>query len=121
MQEPQAMNSNFREDSWKIATVFQTDEKTGEVTAARKDITSTFQESTHESGEHSQSSWWQSAKRGMNCPQSTNTDVKKCEFEEHSQDSLKQQWCELGEVVESDFLISPGDVLSKQKGRTGRR
>ena len=85
------------------------------MTAARKDITLTFQESTCESGEHSQNSRWQSAERGMNCPQSTNTDVKKCEFEEHSQDSLKQQWCELGEVVESDFLISPGDVYPNRK------
>ena len=109
MQEPQAMNSNFREDSWK-SQPFPDRPETGEVTAARKDITSTFQESTRGSGEHSQSLRWQSAERGMNCPQSTNTDVKKCEFEEHSQDSLKQQWCELGEVVESDFLISPGDV-----------
>ena len=83
--------------------------------AARKDITSTFQESTHESGEHSQNSRWQSTERGTNCPQSTNDGVKKCEFEEHSQDSLKQQWCELSEVVESDFLISPGNIYPNRK------
>ena len=82
---------------------------------ARKDITSTFQESTHESGEHSQNSQWQSAEKGTNCLQSTNDDVKKCEFEEHSQDSSKQQWCELSEVVELDFLISPGDVYPNRK------
>ena len=29
--------------------------------------------------------------------------------------SLKQQWCELSEVVESDFLISPGDVYPNRK------
>ena len=51
---------------------------------ARKDITSTFQESTRK-------------------------------FEEHCQNSLKQQWCELSEVVESDFLISPGDVYPNRK------
>ena len=83
--------------------------------AARKDITLTFQESTHESGEHSQNSRWQSAKRGTNCPQSTNDCVKKCKFEEHSQNSSNQQWCELSEVVELDFLISPGDVYPNRK------
>ena len=83
--------------------------------AARKDITSTFQESTRESGEHSQNSQWQSAKRGTNCPQSTNDYVKKCEYEEHFQNSSNQQWCELSEVVGSDFLISPGDVYPNRK------
>ena len=83
--------------------------------AARKDTTSTFQESTRESGEHSQNSRRQSAKKETNCPQGTNDGVKKCEFEEHSQDSLKQEWCELSEVVESDFLISPGDVYPNRK------
>ena len=114
MQEPQAMNSDFREHSRK-SRPFPDRRETGEVRAARKDITSTFQESTHESGEHSQNSRWQSAERGTNCPQSTNDCVKKCEFEEHSQNSSNQQWCELSEVVESDFLISPGDVYPNRK------
>ena len=82
---------------------------------ARKDTTSTFQESTRESGEHFQNSQRQSAEKGTNCPQSTKDDVKKCEFEEHSQDSSKEQWCELSEVVEPDFLISPGDVYPNRK------
>ena len=88
---------------------------TKEVTAARKGTTSMFQESTRESGEHFQNSQWQSAGKETNCPQSTNNDVKKCAFEEHSQDSSKQQWCELSDVVESDFLISPGDVYPNRK------
>ena len=112
--ESQAMNSDFRENSRK-SRPFPDRRETGEVRAARKDITLTFQESTRESGEHSQNSRWQSAERGTNCPQSTNDCVKKCEFEEHSQDSSKQQWCELSEVVESDFLISPGDVYPNRK------
>ena len=29
--------------------------------------------------------------------------------------SLDQQWCELSEVIESDFLISPGDVYPNRK------
>ena len=83
--------------------------------AAGKDIISTFQESTLESGEHSQNSCWQSTERGMNCPQSTTDGVKKCEFEEDSQNSSKEQWCELSEVVDSDFLISPGDIYPNRK------
>ena len=83
--------------------------------AARKDITSTFQESKHKSGEHSQNSWWQSAERGTNHPQNTNGCVKKCKFEEHYQNSSNQQWCELSEAVELDFLISPVDVYPNRK------
>ena len=107
--ESQARNSDFREDSRKSR--WFTDRRTmQEVTAARKDTTSTFQESTRESGEHFQNLWWQSTEKETNPLQSTNNDVKKCEFEEHSQDSSKQEWCELNKVVESDFLISPGDI-----------
>ena len=78
-------------------------------------MTSTFQESTHESGEHFQNSRWQGAAKKTNGPQSTNYDAKNCEVEEHSQDSWKQEWCELSEVVESDFLISPGDIYPNRK------
>ena len=46
--EPQAMNSEFREHSRKSRT-FPDERKTGEMTTVRKDITSTFQESTRES------------------------------------------------------------------------
>ena len=89
--------------------------ETGEVRAARKDITSTFQESTRESGEHSQNLRWQSAEGETNRPQNANDCVNKFEFEEHSQNSSSRQWCELSEVVESDFLISPGDVYPNRK------
>ena len=94
---------------------FPARQETGEARAVRKDITLTFQEVTCESGERSQNSWWQTAARRTNCPQSTNDGVKKCEFEELSQNSPNQQWCELSEVVESDFLISPGDVYPNRK------
>ena len=112
--EPQAMNSDFREHLWK-SRPFPNRRETGEVRAARKDITSMFQEATHESGECSQNSRQQSAEKRRNCPQSTNEGVKKCKFEEHSQNSPNQQWCELSEVVELDFLISPGDVYPNRK------
>ena len=77
--ESQAMNSDFREHSRK-SRPFPDRRETGEVRAARKDITSTFQESTRESGEHSQNSRWQSAEKETNFLQNTNNDVKKCEF-----------------------------------------
>ena len=112
--EPQAMNSEFREHSQK-SRPFPDRRETGEVTPARKHMTSTFQESTRESGEHFQNSRWQGAAKEMNGQQSTNYDPKNCEVEEHSQDSLKQEWCELNEVVESDFLISPGDIYPNRK------
>ena len=82
---------------------------------ARKHMTSTFQESTRESGEHFQNLRWQGASKEMNGQQSINYDAKKCEVEEHSQDSLKQEWCESNEVIESDFLISPGDIYPNRK------
>ena len=112
--EPQAMNSDFREHSRK-SRPFPDRRETGEATTARKHMTSTFQESTRESGEHFQNSRWQGAVKEMNGPQGTNYDTKSCEVEENSQNSLKEQWCELSEVVDSDFLISPGDIYPNRK------
>ena len=74
-----------------------------------------FQESTRESGEHSQNLWWQNTEMGTDRPQNAKDCVRKCEFGEHYQNSSNQQWCELSEVVESDFLISPGDVYPNRK------
>ena len=81
----------------------------------RKHTTLTFQESKRESGEHSQNSWWQSAEMGTDFPQKANDSFRKCKFGEDSQNSWSQQWCELSEVTESDFLISPGDVYPNRK------
>ena len=108
------MDSEFREHSQK-SRPFPDRRETGEVAPTRKHMTSTFQESTHESGEHFQNSRWQGTAKETNGQQSTNYDPKNCEVEEHSQDSLKQEWCELNEVVESDFLISPGDIYPNRK------
>ena len=101
------MNSEFRPFSDK--------REIGEVTPASKHMKLRFQESTCESGEHFQNSQGEGASKKTNGPQSTNYDAKNCEVEEHSQDSLKQEWCELNEVVESDFLISPGDIYPNRK------
>ena len=84
--------------------------------APRKDITSTFQEAKCKSGEHSQNSRGQSTEMGTDCPQNANDFARKCEFGENSQNLLKQQWCELSEVIESDFLISPGDIYPNREG-----
>ena len=112
--EPQAMNSNFREHSRKSRPL--TDEReTGEVNSARKQTTVTFQELTRESGEHFQNLRWRGAQKETNCLQSTNYDAKNCEVEEYSQNLLKEQWCELSEVVDWDFLISPGDIYPNRK------
>ena len=112
--EPQAMNSDFREHSRNSRPL--TDEReTGEVNTERKQTIATYQELTRESGEHFQNSWWQGTAKEMNGPQSTNNDAKNHEVEEDSQNSSKEQWCELSEVVDSDFLISPGDIYPNRK------
>ena len=113
-QEWQAMNSDFREHSRK-SRPFPDSQETGEEKTERKHTTSTFQESTRESGEHFQNSQWQGAGKAINCPQNTNNDAKKCEFKEDSRNLSKEQWCELSEVVDSDFLISPGDIYPNRK------
>ena len=114
LQQLQAMQSDFQEHSRK-SRPFPEKQETEEVKTARKDITSTFQESKRKSAEHSQNSRWQSTEMGTDRPQNDNDCVRKCEFGEHSQNSSNQQWCELSEVVESDFLISPGDVYPNRK------
>ena len=112
--EPQAMNSDFREHLRKSRLLTE-ERETGEVNTARKQTTVTFQELTRESGEHFQNLRWRGAEKEKNCPQSTNYDAKNCEVEEDSQNSSKKQWCELSEVVDSDFLISPGDIYPNRK------
>ena len=114
LKQSQATHSDFRENSRKLRP-FPEIQETERVRTARKDTTSTFQESKRESGEHSQNSWWQSAEMVTDCPQNVNDSVRKCELGEDSQNLLNQQWCELSEVIESDFLISPEDVYPNRK------
>ena len=114
LQQPQATHSDFQEPSWR-SRPFPEIPKTQAVRTPRKDTTSTFQESKRESGEHFQNSWWQSAGMGTDLPQNANDSFRKRKFGEDSQNSLNQQWCELSEVIESDFLISPGDVYPNRK------
>ena len=81
----------------------------------RKQTTVTFQELTCESGEHFQNLLWQGTAKETNGLQSTHNDAKNRKVEEDSQNSSKEQWCELNEVVDSDFLISPGDIYPNRK------
>ena len=108
------MISDFREHS-RNSRAFPDCRKPGELATARKHMTSTLQEITHESGEHFQNSQWQGTATDMKGPLGTYYDDINCEVEEHSQDSLNQQWCKLSEVVDSDFLISPGDIYPNRK------
>ena len=114
LQPSQGLHSNFQEHSRKSQPFPEMRETEG-ARMPRKHTTSSFQESECKLEEHSQKSRWQSAEMGTDCQQNANDYVRKCEFGEHSQNSLNQQWCELSEVVESDFLISPGDVYPNRK------
>ena len=113
--EPQAMNSEFREHSRKSRCVSRR-------TRNRRDDNSKKTYHIDVSGVNtrirrtfSKFAVAECCRKRINWSQNTNYDVKTCEFEEHSQDSLKQEWCELNEVVESDFLISPGDIYPNRK------
>ena len=114
LQQPQVTHSDFREPSGK-SRPFTEIPKTQVVRRPRTDTTSTFQESKCESGEHSQNSRWPSTEMGTDLLQNTKESFKKREFGEYSQNSLNQQWCEFSEVIESDFLISIGDVYPNRK------
>ena len=113
-QRLQAVIGNFREHS-RNSRAFPGCRKPGEPATARKHMTLMLQESTRESGEHFQNSRRQSTAKDMNSPQGTYYDDINCEVEEHSQHSSNQQWCKLSEVVDSDFLISPGDIYPNRK------
>ena len=108
------MNSDFREHSRNSRPL--TDQReTGEVNTGIKQTPVTFHRLTRESGEHFQNSRWLGAKKEINCLQSTIYDARNCKAAEDSQNSLKEKWCELSEVVDSDFLISPGDIYPNRK------
>ena len=76
-----------------------------------------FQSPIRESGEQSINSWVEGAESEFHHkPQPPrDTLTQKCETEDYSQISQEQQWCDISEVIESDFLISPGDIYLKRK------
>ena len=75
-----------------------------------------FQESTHEFGKDSQNSRLRNSVMETDFSQCVSgCSLGKHESGEHSRKSMDQQWCELSEVIESDFLISPGDIYPNRK------
>ena len=89
--------------------------ETNAVNASRKGMTMTFQESTHEYGEDSQKSQIQNSITRDGVPRTTGNSSERREVPEHSRDSMDHQWCHINEVIESDFLISPGDIYPNRK------
>ena len=82
--------------------------------ATRKHMASTFHQSTSESSEYSENSPPEGTATGFNISQS-NRDCSRGKPVEHLQESLDQEWCDIAEVVECDFLISPGDIYPNRK------
>ena len=71
---------------------------------------------TRESSEASKNSLPEGATVSFNISQhSRDCPMEKCEPVEHSWESTDQQWCDINEVIESDFLISPGDIYPNRK------
>ena len=82
----------------------------------RKHTASTFQESTCKSSEDSQNSLLESVAREFKSPQHTRgCSTERSASVEHSRESLDQQWCDINEVIESNFLISSGDIYPYRK------
>ena len=81
-----------------------------------KGTTWTLQELTCESSQHSQKSPPESTAEKMDVlPHTGGRVVGGSKSVDSSQNSLKEQWCDISEVVESDFLISPGDIYPNRK------
>ena len=75
-----------------------------------------FQESTCKFREDSQKSRPQNTVTRKDPSQYTrDCSTEKRKFLEHSQELMDQQWCDISEVIESDFLIAPGDIYPNRK------
>ena len=93
---------------------FPTETRTSSV--ARKGMAETLQESTCEASEHSQDWLSKSIIEKMKVlPDAGSRSARNSESVDSSQSSQKEQWCDINEVVESDFLISPGDIYPNRK------
>ena len=115
MEPKKSTHSKFRESSRKSQPFSEISEvQAGE--ASRKHTTLTFQGSTREFGKDSQNSQLQNVVMETDFSQhASDYSLKKRKFGEHSRKSMDQQWCELSEVIELDFLISQGDVYPNRK------
>ena len=83
---------------------------------SEKGTTWTFQESTHESSEHSQKSPPEDTTEETNFLSTVKSQTTgDGESVDSLQSSLNEHWCDISEVVESDFLISSGDIYPNRK------
>ena len=74
------------------------------------------QEPTGKFTEHSQNSYLESAANKFHPSQrNRGRSTEECKSVEHSWNSLDQRWCDISEVVDLDFLISPGDIYPNRK------
>ena len=81
-----------------------------------KDTIGTLQELTYESSDHSQDSLPECITEKTDIlPHKERGSMEISKPVDSSQNSLKDQWCDISEVVESDFLISPGDIYPNRK------
>ena len=66
--------------------------------------------------EHSQDSRQENAANKFHISQRDNAcSTMESKVTEHSQNLLDQQWCDISEVVDSDFLISPGKIYLNRR------
>ena len=76
----------------------------------------TGQKQIREFTEHSQDSHWEDAANKFHTSQRDNAcSMTESKVTEHWQHLLNQKWCNISEVVDSDFLISPGDIYQNRK------
>ena len=81
-----------------------------------KGTTWMFQRSTCKPSEHSQKSPLEGLTEEMDVlPCTRDRPMGSSESVDSSQSSPNEQWCDISEVVESDFLISPGDIYLNRK------
>ena len=115
LRQPQYTVSEYSDSSWKLWTTHEVTEVQTH-NKARKYITLTFQQLTHKSSKDSRESLPEGTPIGFKVSQVTR-EVSRGGSEpvENLQESLDQQWCDISEVIESDFLISPIDIYPNRK------
>ena len=115
LRQPQESASEYGEDSQELQIIQEVTEVHMSNTTG-KEMTLMFQQSPHKPGKDS----WESLPEGVTNGFSVLRNTRDCsmgrsESLEHLQESLDQQWCDTSEVIESDFLILPGDIYPNRK------
>ena len=115
LRQPQDTVSEYSDSSWKLWTTHEVTEVQTH-NKARKHTALTFQQLTCQSSEDSRESLPEGTPIGFKVSQVTR-DCSRGGSEpvENSQESLDQQWCDISEVIEFDFLNSPIDIYPNRK------